>query len=820
MHDAANDTTRVSVWSRKTGRGILVKILITGGAGMVGSHTAEFYAKDKNEIIVFDNLMRSKLFGYDKKSVEYNWNYLAKYKNIKRILGDIRNSSDLKKVLTKDVDVVVHTAGQPGVAFSIENPEEDHHINAFGTFNVLEHMRKICPKAAFIYCSTNKVYGENVSELPLTVTDMRYSFKDIKGIDETFNMDLTSHTPYGVSKYTGDIYVQEYGHTYGFKTGVFRMSCLARDTEISTPEGSFKIGEIKNKKVSLHSFDNALILNVKRTKGSFRTSGKGKRLYKIQTKGNYSIKATDDHRFFTPLGYRKLKDIAYGSLVAICPQSYYQKNRQVDNLSKRIILDEKIFMKQLSKYRRTSKSNTKYVKNLVKNALLPLSYNNKNIYLISRFVGYLTGDAHLYHRIKKNGKSYTEIQVYALKEEIESIREGFKILGFLPGKVRVSYSRSKIFTGHIIKGVSHKFSLTTTEAFAFFELLGVPVGNKTKLKFEVPSWIKNGPRDVKREYLKGLFGAELSAPSFFSRSGNVKSELQPLQFSQSKNHELSKNAKKFRTQIVQILSEDGVQTRIHETKFFYKKGKDKSVCYYIIIKSSRENFTKFAKIGYGFNKERNIKLYRIIEFMKTGLQYRYYDTWERQYAYGLGKTELLWDSIVHKEEIPMEEIYDITVPINHNFLANGLLVHNCTYGTRQFGFEDQGWLAHFIISNLTDKPITIYGDGKQVRDVLYVEDLVRAFDLFIKSDLKTEVFNIGGGPDNTISLLEFIEMIEQKTGNKMKIGFDKWRPSDQKVYISSIDKIEKVLGWKPSVTLDKGIDYLIEWILANKTFFK
>ncbi|NQU95523.1 MAG: NAD-dependent epimerase/dehydratase family protein [Candidatus Omnitrophica bacterium] len=345
-----------------------MKILITGGAGMVGSHTALHYASKGDEVIVFDNLMRSKLFGYDKKSVEYNWNFLAGQKNIKRVLGDVRNPKDLKKVVSADLDAIIHTAGQPGVGFSINDPAEDYSINAFGSFNVLECVRKVCPKTTFVYCSTNKVYGENVSELALAEESKRYSFRDIKAISETFNLDLTGHTPYGVSKYVGDLYAQEYGYSYGLKAGIFRMSC--------------------------------------------------------------------------------------------------------------------------------------------------------------------------------------------------------------------------------------------------------------------------------------------------------------------------------------------------------------------------------------------------------------------------------------------------------------------TYGTRQFGFEDQGWLAHFIISNLTDKPITIYGDGKQVRDILYVEDLVRAFDLFIKSDLKTEVFNIGGGPDNTISLLEFIEMIEQKTGNKMKKGFDKWRPSDQKVYISDISKVKKILSWQPQIDASRGIDKLISWVKENLSFFK
>jgi len=344
-----------------------VKILITGGAGMVGSHAAEFYALKGHDVTVLDNLMRSKLFGYDRKSVEYNWNYLAGYKNIKRVLGDIREEKDLKKVFTKDVDAVIHTAGQPGVGFSIDNPREDYSINAFGTFNVLEHVRKVSPRAAFVYCSTNKVYGENVSNLPLRETDKRYSFRNVKGISESFNIDLAAHTPYGVSKYAGDIYTQEYAYAYGIKACVFRMSCI--------------------------------------------------------------------------------------------------------------------------------------------------------------------------------------------------------------------------------------------------------------------------------------------------------------------------------------------------------------------------------------------------------------------------------------------------------------------YGTRQFGFEDQGWLAHFIISNITDRPVTIYGNGKQVRDVLYVEDLIGAFDLFIRSDIKTGVFNVGGGADNTISLLEFIEMVQKNTGKKMKMNFDNWRPSDQRVYVSDVSKIKNTLGWNPKIGLGKGIKKLVAWIGANRGYF-
>ena len=203
-----------------------MKILVTGGAGLVGSHTAEYYAKKGDEVIALDNLMRSSLFGYNKDSVEFNWNYLAQFDNIKRIKGDVREELDVMKALGDGVDAVIHTAGQPGVPLSMKIPKEDFSINAYGTLNVLECVRKVCPKAAFIYCSTNKIYGENVDTITLEEKETRYVYKSKKGVPETLSVDITGHTPYGVSKLVGDLYVQEYAHIYGMKTAVFRMSCI------------------------------------------------------------------------------------------------------------------------------------------------------------------------------------------------------------------------------------------------------------------------------------------------------------------------------------------------------------------------------------------------------------------------------------------------------------------------------------------------------------------------------------------------------------------------------------------------------------------
>jgi CDP-paratose 2-epimerase len=348
-----------------------MKILITGGAGFVGSHVAEYYLNKGDEIRVFDNLSRAELLGYEKSNVMYNWKYLKKYENIELIKGDIRDAEMIKDV-AKGVDVIIHTAAQTAVTTSLEDPRTDFEVNALGTFNVLEAARLSRNNPCVVYCSTNKVYGDNVNKIPVREKEKRYEFADENyknGIAEDFPTDLCEHTPYGCSKFTGDIYVQDYAQRNEIDAAVFRMSCI--------------------------------------------------------------------------------------------------------------------------------------------------------------------------------------------------------------------------------------------------------------------------------------------------------------------------------------------------------------------------------------------------------------------------------------------------------------------YGTRQFGVEDQGWVAWFTIATLTGKPITIYGDGKQVRDVLYVDDLVKAFDAFVqkRDNIHHDVYNIGGGVENTMSLLELLDILEDLTGKRSKIVFDDWRPSDQKVYISDIAKAKRELGWKPEISPSEGVKKLVEWVEENKELF-
>ena len=143
---------------------------------------------------------------------------------------------------------------------------------------------------------------------------------------------------------------------------------------------------------------------------------------------------------------------------------------------------------------------------------------------------------------------------------------------------------------------------------------------------------------------------------------------------------------------------------------------------------------------------------------------------------------------------------------------------SCIYGPHQFGNEDQGWVAHFLIRALESGQITLYGDGRQVRDVLFVEDLVDAFLLTHENiaRLSGQSFNMGGGPDNTISLLELLDLIEEVNGSKPPVNFEDWRSADQRYYVSDIRKFSAATGWKPRLKVEDGIGRLYRWLIEDR----
>lgn len=143
---------------------------------------------------------------------------------------------------------------------------------------------------------------------------------------------------------------------------------------------------------------------------------------------------------------------------------------------------------------------------------------------------------------------------------------------------------------------------------------------------------------------------------------------------------------------------------------------------------------------------------------------------------------------------------------------------SCIYGPHQFGTEDQGWVAHFLIRAIEDQPITIYGDGKQIRDILYVEDLVDAFARAWSriGALAGRAFNIGGGPESTISLLELLASIESLRGKRPDVTFEGWRQGDQRYYVSNTSAFAAETGWRPRVGPRAGIEALHGWLVENR----
>lgn len=207
--------------------------LITGSAGLIGSEAARYFADKGLRIVGIDNDMRKYFFGAEASTT---WNRKVLQKEIKNYTHqnlDIRDFKGLEKVFKKytaDIKLVIHTAAQPSHDWAAREPLTDFGVNANGTLNLLELTRRHCPKAVFIFTSTNKVYGDLPNALPLREQKTRWELPVghpfYNGIDETMSIDQSTHSPFGASKAAADILVQEYGRYFGMNTVTFRGGCL------------------------------------------------------------------------------------------------------------------------------------------------------------------------------------------------------------------------------------------------------------------------------------------------------------------------------------------------------------------------------------------------------------------------------------------------------------------------------------------------------------------------------------------------------------------------------------------------------------------
>jgi CDP-paratose 2-epimerase len=150
------------------------------------------------------------------------------------------------------------------------------------------------------------------------------------------------------------------------------------------------------------------------------------------------------------------------------------------------------------------------------------------------------------------------------------------------------------------------------------------------------------------------------------------------------------------------------------------------------------------------------------------------------------------------------------------------LRQSCIYGRRQLGVEDQGWVAWFTIAAIYGRPITLYGDGKQVRDVLFVDDLCELYDACIKNidRVSGKAFNVGGGPKNRLSLRELLKDLERRVGHDLKPAAAPIRPGDQPVFVADVRKVAEELGWEPRTSAEAGVSILFDWVKAHPDLFR
>lgn len=703
-----------------------MKILVTGGCGLIGFHTAKFYKEQGHQVDVIDNLERSSLLGYhlvSKERKNYNKNRLNEM-GITVLPYDV----SLKKSwnFTDAHDAIIHLAAQCSVPTSISNPRRDYEVNLQGTFNALEQARQTGAK--FVFASTNKVYPIHDA---FVHKENRWHFTNpswaLRGFPVVNDL-VGSRTPYGWSKYSADLLCQEYYHTYGVQTGVFRMSCLHQDQSVQTYFGTKLIKNLTK--------DDLLWTGSNWTKVKKVWNNGVKETYKIQTEQGRTVLLTEDHKVKTVRGFRQVKDLMFGDLIEVSPQT----NIPVDS-----------------------------------------SVSKEDLYK-AELLGYLFGDGTLY-KVKNKPNSYI-ISFYGTKAALNNIKDILNYLKINSGEIKSSYSKSEI-----CEGTSYKLHFSSSYFGNLLVAMGMPIGDRTTQPIDIPFWIQNGSKNIKRAFLRGYFGAECCAS---------KNKDTCITFSYSKD--VSVESDKWLGSIRHILYKDfDIETSISTMP--PKKWKTRTTIQtQVRVIGGIEGRKNFNNIGFAFEENRNRNLLSRLNLIE----------YENRY----------FDKIKSIEFFETSTVYDLEVEdSSHVFTAGDILVSNCIYGPNQFGFEEQGWATYFVIATERGWPITIFGDGDQVRDMLYVEDLVRAYDAFITSDLEHGVFNTGGGLENTLSLNECIYLLSRISGKKSEIKFEDWRPSDQKTYISDLTEITRKLDWHPRVNPIEGLRNVHDWVKNNLEVF-
>jgi len=601
-----------------------------------------------------------------------------------------------------------------------------------------------------------RVYGTKkiIEAIEDTALQQIRNVAELPGIQEYSVALPDAHTGYGVI--IGGVAAFDVEEGIITPGGIgFDINCIKGDTKVLHEFGYNR--KIKDFEKDFHKNRIKCMNPTKKIKDTkinafmkFKTKNK---VFKVKTESGLEINATEEHPFFTEKGMIELKKIN-GEKISVYPF----EGVKYEEPSNKILISEKDLKENYSKKGHGFEQTTKKLKEL---DLLPLKMNNQKLPYLIKLMAFITGDGTL--TILKNGRN--QIFCYGKEEDLEEIRKDVERIGFKPSRV---YSRNR---NHEIKTSYNTIKFNRTEKSIKINsqslslvllLLGTPKGNKTINEFEIPKWLMESPKWMKRLYLASFFGAELSSPKTVTEYGfNFNSPLLSI----NKRKEKVVNGRKFINQIKIMLSDLGIESKlIKERDEFKNKKGEISIRLRLAIRANPNSLIKFwSQIGFEYNKKRqflaNVAVHYLkskqrivnerndaekeaIKLHKTGLsgkkifkllkeKYKNinlrfiersvyegrktspriafnshtFESFIKEKTKGLGKTGQVWDKIISKKEIPFnEEVYDFNVQDeNHNFIANNFVVSNC--GVR------------LIKTNLTEKDIK--GKEKQILNELF-----------------------------------------------------------------------------------------------------
>ncbi|HWM63366.1 MAG TPA: NAD-dependent epimerase/dehydratase family protein [Solirubrobacterales bacterium] len=207
--------------------------IVTGSGGLIGSEAVGHFVREGYDVVGIENDMRAQFFGAEASTAHVTARLVEAHPEFRSESADIRDRDAVERVFAEHgraIELVIHTAAQPSHDWAASDPQTDFGVNANGTLNLLEATRAHCPEATFVFCSTNKVYGDTPNFLPLEEGELRLelpeSHRYYKGIDTSMSIDSCTHSLFGVSKAAADLLVQEYGRYFGMPTVCFRGGCL------------------------------------------------------------------------------------------------------------------------------------------------------------------------------------------------------------------------------------------------------------------------------------------------------------------------------------------------------------------------------------------------------------------------------------------------------------------------------------------------------------------------------------------------------------------------------------------------------------------